>query len=178
MQYEDIPLSTHVSVGSAQTSDEPGLGMQLSPGWPIVPGLSFRQYSSEPRTKQLSSALAHAGIVALQQGWPGCPQASHCEAIAIATQVFPALQDVPQHGSPAIPHPPPEELAPDELPPDELPPDELPPEELSPPLAASPVPPSEPASAAPTPAVSPPHARIASVQISPHAAIRWSRILG
>src|ERR1700722_9539951 len=61
------------------------------------------QYWSASRKKQLSAASWHAGIV-VQQSWPGCPQASHWDAPAVATQALPALHDVPQHGSPAAPH--------------------------------------------------------------------------
>jgi hypothetical protein len=48
MQWDDIPLPTHASVASAHTSAEPGLAMQVSPGWPGVPRPMFMQYSSEP----------------------------------------------------------------------------------------------------------------------------------
>src|SRR3984957_2890452 len=61
------------------------------------------QYWSASRKKQLSAASWHAGIV-VQQSWPGCPQASHCDAPPIATQALPALHDVPQHDCPAAPH--------------------------------------------------------------------------
>jgi hypothetical protein len=44
MQYDVIPLETHVWVESTHTSAEPGLGTQPSPGWPGVPVLLFRQY--------------------------------------------------------------------------------------------------------------------------------------
>jgi hypothetical protein len=62
----------------------------------------FRQERSDP-PKQSSAAFAHAGIVE-QQGWPGCPQASHCDAMSTTTHVLPALHDVPQHGCPDAPH--------------------------------------------------------------------------
>jgi hypothetical protein len=40
----------------------------------------------------------------VQQGWPGCPQASHSDAAPTAMQLMPALHAVPQHGCPAEPH--------------------------------------------------------------------------
>jgi hypothetical protein len=95
-QYDVIPLSTHVSAGSAHVV------VHWSPGWPRVPALLFRQERSDP-PKQSSAAFAHAGIVE-QQGWPGCPQASHCDAMSTTTHVLPALHDVPQHGCPEAPH--------------------------------------------------------------------------
>jgi hypothetical protein len=104
-QYDVIPLETHVDFGATQLGEEPGLVAHQSPGWPSVPCALFRQYLSEPLKKQPSAASAHAGMV-VQQGWPGCPQASHCETESSTMQVVPALQDVPQHASPAAPHPP------------------------------------------------------------------------
>jgi len=65
----------------------------------------------------------------VQQGWPGCPQASQSDTPPIATQVFPALHAVPQHGCPGVPHG--EHIAPTH-PPEELPP--LVPEPEPPPL--------------------------------------------
>lgn len=41
----------------------------------------------------------------LQQGCPGCPQASHSDLPPIATQTLPAWHDVPQQVCPAVPHP-------------------------------------------------------------------------
>src|SRR3984957_15937460 len=61
------------------------------------------QYWSASRKKQLSAASWHAGIV-VQQNWPRCPQASHCDAPPIATQALPALPDLAQHNCPAAPH--------------------------------------------------------------------------
>ncbi len=98
-----------------------------------------------------------------QHTWPGCPHASHWDTPPIATQVFPALHDVPQHGCPAVPHcghivptHPLEELPP-LLPEPEPLPEEVPlplllPDEDAPLLA-----PSEPASGAGEELIPPPH---------------------
>src|ERR1019366_5006778 len=113
----------------------------------------------EPLKKQPSAASAHAGIV-VQQGWPGCPQASQSDTPPIATQVFPALHAVPQHGCPGGPHG--EHIAPTH-PPEELPP-LLP--EPEPPLLA----PSEPASSAGVELIPPPHPESDMARSSPQGA--------
>src|SRR5580698_7507848 len=110
----------------------------------------------------------------VQQGWPGCPQASHWETPPIATQVFPALHEAPVHGCPVAPVPPAElPLLPEAAPPPLLPeldplplrpepePPLLPPEAAPPPLLpdmAPPLPaPSEPASGVAVEESPPPH---------------------
>jgi hypothetical protein len=53
---------------------------------------------------QLAAGFAQPGIV-VQQTWPDPPQVSHSDLPPMATHVFPALHDVPQHGCPFVPHP-------------------------------------------------------------------------
>jgi hypothetical protein len=176
MQYDVIPLETHVWVGSTQISEEPGLGMQPSPGCPRMPGAFFRQYWSEPLKKQPSAPSAHAGMV-VQQGWPGSPQASHSDTPPIATQVSPALHDVPRHGCPVAPVPPEEpppllpEVEPPPLLPEEVPPPVLP--DADPPLLA----PSEAASGGGVEVTPPPQPMSGKARRSPQVARPRSRIL-
>jgi hypothetical protein len=106
----------------------------------------------------------------VQQGWPGCPQASHWETPPIATQVLPALHDVPLHGRPVAPVPPdePPPLLPEAEPPLLLLPEPdplllLP--EPDPPLLA----PSEPASGVAAEMIPPPHPASATARNSPQA---------
>jgi hypothetical protein len=183
-----------VWVESTHTSVEPGLGMQVSPGWPGVPKLMFMQYSSEPPKRQPSLGSAQVGMV-VQHTWPGCPHASHCDTPPIATQVVPALHDVPQHGCRAAPHwehiaptHPPEELPlllPEPEPPPRLLPDDEPPlllpevepllllpEEVPPPLLLSDVDPpllapSVPASGVEVDVTSPPQPTSGRARRSP-----------
>jgi|SRR5580704_5080086 len=86
----------------------------------------------------------------VQQGWPGCPQASHWETPRIATQVFPALHEVPLHGCPVASVPPEELAAPPPLLPEPNPPPLLP-EPNPTPLLPEPEPPLLPPEAEPAP---------------------------
>ncbi len=90
-----------------------------------------------PVPKQPPLVSAQLGAV-VQQGWPGCPQASHWDRPPITTQTSPALHEVPQQGCPAapqfVPLPPPSKAltVPDSLPEDEPTASAIPPSPLTP----------------------------------------------